>query len=234
MWIDSVSRRRGFSEVFAIFFAFDNDDVSFEDNARFSEIMGLEKFLKAVLLYHRHQEYEGLSDPDARSRLNAVAMKLGHDVKGMMKAVADLGVDDIERIKSTDLDGYLGADLIRAVEAGYMETRYPVPRSISDTFPIPGTDFTHDPLSSSGITKYIYAVCDAFFHALLAHVDFADLRKEFRERFEHRKSFGRLNNVFWERDADKTSIRLLVRTGRWGGRGGVAGALQGNHNGSAT
>jgi len=181
-----------------LFFAFDNDDVSFEDNARFSEIMGLEKFLKAVLLYHRHQEYEGLSEPDARTKLNAVAMKLGHDLKGMMKTVAGLGVDDIRRIERTDFDGYLGADLIRAVEAGYMETRYPVPRPISDTFPIPGTDLTHDPLSSSGITKYIYAVCNACFHTLLAQVDFADLRKQFRERFEHRESFGRFNNLFWE------------------------------------
>ena len=39
---------------------------------------------------------------------------------------------------------------------------------------------------------------------------------------------------FGKRDADKTSNRLLVRTGRWGGRGGVAGALQGTHNESAT
>ena len=81
-----------------LFFAFDNDDASFEDNAVFSEIMGLEKFLKAMLLYHRHQEYEGLSEPDARTKLNAVAMKLGHEFKGMMKEVADLGVADIERI----------------------------------------------------------------------------------------------------------------------------------------
>ena len=181
-----------------LLFAFDSDDVSFEDNARFSEIMGLEKFLKAVLLFHRHQEYEGLSEYDAKAKLNALAMKLGHDFKGMMKDLSGLGLCDIGRIERKDFDGYLGTDLIRAVGAGYMETRYPVPRPISDTFPIQGTGFTHDPLSSSGITKYIYAVCNACFHALSAQIDFADLRKQFRERFEHRESFGRFNNLFWE------------------------------------
>lgn len=178
-----------------LFFAFDNDDDSFEDNARFSEIMGLEKFLKAVLLYHRHQEYEGMSELDAKTQLNTVAMKLGHDFKEMMKGVAGLGVDDIKRIERTDFDGYLGAGLIRAVAAGYMETRYPVPRPVSGTFPIKGTTFTHNPLSSSGITK-LYAVCNACFYALSTQVDFADLRKLFRERFEHRESFGRFENLF--------------------------------------
>lgn len=43
-----------------LYFAFDNDDIAFEDSARFAEIMGLEKFLKAVLLFHRPAEYESL------------------------------------------------------------------------------------------------------------------------------------------------------------------------------
>lgn len=181
-----------------LYFAFDNDDVAFEDNARFSEIMGLEKFLKAVLLFHRHHEYEGKSQSAARIKLNELAMQLGHDFKGMMKEFSALGVRDIDRIKREDFDGYRGSDLIRAVGAGYMETRYPVPRPVSDTFPIKGTGITHDPLSSSGITKFIYAMCNACFNQLAQHVDFSDMRQQFQETFQHRESFPRFNNLFWE------------------------------------
>ncbi len=181
-----------------LYFGFNSEDVAFEDNARFSEIMGLEKFLKAALLFHRHQEYEALTEPEAKSKLDNLAKDLGHDFKGMMKELSAIGLNDIDRIKKTDFDGYSGSGLVRAVTAGYMETRYPVPAPISDAFPIGKTGFTHDPLSSSGITKFIYAVCNACFHMLSAHVDFADLRKQFREHFEHRESFGRFNNLFWE------------------------------------
>jgi len=166
-----------------LFFAFNCDDVAFEDNERFSEIMGLEKFLKALLLFHRYQEYESVPDTEARSKLNQMAMKLGHDFDGMLKTALALGLVDIDRILATDFDGYVGAGLVRAVKAGYMETRYPVPNPISDSFPI-GNGFTHDPLASSGITKFVYALCNACFHALAAHVDFSDVIRQFRETYQ--------------------------------------------------
>jgi hypothetical protein len=181
-----------------LYFAFDCDDVAFEDNERFSEIMGLEKFLKAFLLFHRHQEYEGVSEREARIKLNQSAIKLGHDFEGMLNATSLLGLEDISRIRATDFDGYMGADLIRAVKAGYMETRYPVPQAISDTFPIDGTEFSHDPLASSGITKFIYALCNACFIALAAHVYFSDMLRQFRETYQHRESFQRFNTLLWE------------------------------------
>ena len=194
---DRVARIWIYRGLCDLYFAFNCEDMAFEDNERFSEIMGLEKFLKALLLFHRHQEYENLPDPQARAKLNQMAIKLGHDFEGMLKSLAALGLGDIGRILATDFDGYLGADLVRAVKAGYMETRYPVPKPISDTFPI-GNGFTHDPLASSGITKFVYALCNACFHALAAHVDFSKMIRQFRETYQHRESFERFNNLLWE------------------------------------
>lgn len=186
---------RGLSDLF---FAFDSDNPAFEDNARFSEIMGLEKFLKAVLLYQRHAEYEALPQDEARQRLNKMAMDLGHKFDVMLKALTDAGLRDIEQIRRNDYDGYEGDQLVHAVEKGYMETRYPVPTPVSDKFPIGSTGFTHDPLSSSGMTKFIYAICNACFHELSQKVDFTDMLNQFRETFQHRESFSRFNNSFWE------------------------------------
>lgn len=186
---------RGLSDLF---FAFDCDNPVFEDNARFSEIMGLEKFLKAVLLYQRTAEYEALPQDEARQRLNKMAMEYGHKFEDMLTELTDVGLSDIEQIRRNDYGGYKGNQLVHAVEKGYMETRYPVPTPVSDNFPIGNTDITHDPLSSSGITKFIYAICNACFHELSQKVDLRDMLNQFRETFQHTESFSRFNNSFWE------------------------------------
>lgn len=186
---------RGLSDLF---FAFDSDDVAFEDNARFNEILGMEKFLKAVLLYQRHTEYESLTRDEARLMLNKMAVDLGHKFDVMLRKLVAGGLIDIEQIRQHTYDGYEGDKLVYAIEKGYMETRYPVPTPVSDKFPIENTGFNHDPLSSSGITKFIYAICNACFHELSQKVDFTDMLNQFHEMFQHRKSFSRFNNSFWE------------------------------------
>lgn len=188
-----------------LYFAFDSDENAFSDNVLFSEIMGLEKFVKAVLIFHLHQEYEGMTRTDAKKRINELAKGMGHDFKKMLKDLAHFMADDIARIKKTNFDGYSGSDLIRAVCAGYMETRYPVPTPISDTFSIKGTKLKHDPLWSSGITKFIYAVCNACFASLSQDIDFTDLVSQYCQRFGHKESFRRFNNLFWEKRC-KTDI----------------------------
>jgi hypothetical protein len=181
-----------------LYFAFDSDDDAFADNVLFSEIMGLEKFAKAVLLFHRSQEYEGMEHSAAKKRIDELAKDMGHDFKKMLKQLSHFMADDIARIRKTDFDGYPGSELIRAVCAGYMETRYPVPAPISETFPIKGTKLKHDPLWSSGITKFIYAVCNACFDSLSSDIDFTDLINQYNQKFSHKESFRRFNNLFWE------------------------------------
>lgn len=183
-----------------LYFAFDcGHDSAFEDNERFSEIMGLEKFMKAVILYHEHQQYEGLSEKDAKIKLNKMAMKLGHKYGEMLDTISTFAPQDIERIRKSDFDGYQGIQLIDAVLGGYMETRYPVPSNVSDNFPIADTGFTHDPLSSSGFTKYVYALCNTCLHHLVTSgVDFVDTYANFCRLFDHRESLKRFHNLIWE------------------------------------
>jgi hypothetical protein len=203
-----------------LYFAFDSDDDAFSDNVLFSEIMGLEKFLKAVLLFHLHREYESLTYQDAKEKINNLAKsnKMSHNFEAMFSELSKFVPDNVARIMESDFDGYIGSELIKAVYAGYMETRYPVPVAISDSFPIaietsindveefiPVHDsgateysvFTHDPLWSSGITKFIYAVCNVCFASLASEIDFTDLTNQFSQRFSHKESFRRFNNLFW-------------------------------------
>lgn len=182
-----------------LYFAFDNEDPAFEYNARFSEIMGLEKCLKAVLLFHRAEEYEGLAHTEAREALNAMARKLGHQFERMIRQVAEQGVGDVETIRGQDFDGYKGEDLIPAITGGYQETRYPVPRPVSDDFPVPDSEgWTRDPLSSSGITRFIFALCGACIRHLDGPAELSDIRRRFRETYGHRTSLERFLGVFPE------------------------------------
>lgn len=186
---------RGLSDLF---FAFHNDYIGFENQARFCEIMGLEKFLKAVLLYHYGESYESKKEHKALKTINVLAMGLGHNFDDMLEKLADKGHDWVEKLKRDTFDGYEGGQLVSAIKKGYMETRYPVPKPVSDDFRIAGTKFTHDPLSSSGITKFIYAVCSACFHDLSCTVKFDDLLCRFHETYqgeEVKLSLQRFNNI---------------------------------------
>ncbi len=180
-----------------LYFGFDTEDERFSDNALFSEIMGLEKFLKAILLFNCHDEYEELPPEESAKKLNELAKRYGHNIKLMMRLATKAGLGDLNRIKETDFDGYAGRDLVRAVTAGYMETRYPVPRPISDTFPIKGTELTWDPLSSSGISKFIRGVCKACFLYLSASVDFSSVLAQFDARYSGKESLPRFKNLLW-------------------------------------
>lgn len=180
-----------------LYFGFDTEDKRFSDYALFSEIMGLEKFLKAVLLFSCHAEYEELPPEESARKLDKLAKRYGHNIKLMMKLATKAGLSDLNRIKETDFDGYAGRDLIRAVTAGYTETRYPVVRPISDTFPIKETQLTWDPLSSSGISKFIRAVCKVCFLYLSKSVDFARVLAQFDARYSGKDSFRRFKNLLW-------------------------------------
>lgn len=195
---DRVAKTWLFRGLGDLLFAFHNDDVAFEDNARFSEIMGLEKVLKATLLYHRHPEYEPVRLADARNAVNGIAAGYRHNFGKMLKELSALKVSDVDRLLQGGFDGYKGEALVEALEKGYMETRYPVPKPVSDSFPIGKSGFTQDPLSSSGLTKFAYALSNACIFHLSQLIDLTDVRSQFAAKFSHLESFNRFSNLFWE------------------------------------
>ena len=64
---------RGLDDLFCAFIL--SADPALERQERFLEIMGLEKSLKAVLLYHRHAEYEALSGMSARDKVTKIGQQ---------------------------------------------------------------------------------------------------------------------------------------------------------------
>lgn len=185
--------------LYDLFFGFETDDPAFEDHAVFHEIMGMEKFLKAVLLFTRHAEYESLSTGDAKQKLNKLAKSLSHNFKTMFEELGQLAPADVDKLKRGDWGGFKGALLIEALTDGYMETRYPVPTSASERFPIGNTGFLHDPFGSSGTTEFIYATCNACYAFLAPQVPFQDMKADFEGQFPHKKdSLQRFYNLFWE------------------------------------
>lgn len=194
-----VARTWLYRALVDLYFGFDVEEPAFEDHARFSEIMGLEKCLKAVVLFHEHAEYEHLIQSEAKRRVNSIAQNLRHDFSEMFRRVAELGVMELAQIRGSDFDGYKGEDLIPAVSAGYQETRYPVPRPVSDKFPVAGSEgWTRDPLSSSGITRFIHASCGACVRHIGANTELANVKRQFRAAYGHRASFERFVKVFPE------------------------------------
>ena len=182
-----------------LYFAFDVEYLSFERYKRFAEIMGMEKFLKATLLFAQHKEYEFLSESEAKIKINKIASSYGHNFSRMILESTKIGITEFDQIKNTDYGGYSGVKLVDAVTDGYLETRYPMPTPVSDKFVIGDTGFTHDPLSSSGFTEFVYAVCNGCYFFLLKHVDFTDQQIDFAGQFSGKESFKRFNNLFWER-----------------------------------
>ncbi len=75
-----------------IFFAFDKDDESFTYNNLFSEIMGAEKIIKAVILFHLHAEYEGMIPDGKKHKINRLAQGQGHNFKKMLKRLSEIGL----------------------------------------------------------------------------------------------------------------------------------------------
>jgi hypothetical protein len=181
-----------------IFYAFDKDDETFSYNNLFSEIMGLEKIIKAVLLHNSHEQYENKDYQEAKEIINDIAKQYGHDFKKMLKELSRIGISEIQNLKEHNFDGYLGKELIRAVKQGYMETRYPVPTPVSDSFPIKGTNLKHNPLWSSGISKFIYSICGACLEYLSKSMSLEDVWNGFQKNYRHKESLSRFNNLFWQ------------------------------------
>ena len=80
MWV-----RRALNDLY---FAFDIEFFPFERYERFAEIMGMEKFLKAVLMFARANEFESLPETSAKIKINKIASSYGHKFDEMILEVA--------------------------------------------------------------------------------------------------------------------------------------------------
>ena len=170
----------------------------------FNEILALEKVLKALLLYHAGNQYENLCEKQSEKEIENLARGFGHNINKMLKESSTyFGKASLDTLMASDFDGFSGAEMIRAVEAGYMESRYPTLKPIYEQFKIKGIDIYKDPLGSSGVTKFIYAVNKLVLLHLKSKSNLETIKARFTEIYGHIEETSRFINLAFEGDIDK-------------------------------
>jgi len=152
----------------------------------FNEILGLEKILKAYLLFHNSDRYENLSEEKTKEAIEfLVKNEYGHSIKKMLKMASKyLPSKTVDNLKAKDFDDFRGQEMIRAIEAGYMESRYPTLKPIYEQFKMKGLDIYRDPLGSSGVTRFIYEVNRTILSDLKKGINLSSVKKRFTNTYQ--------------------------------------------------
>lgn len=186
--------RRGIEDLY---FSFRTDWDQLQDYSTFVMIMGLEKHLKAVLLYNAHADYEALNHQDARSKIDKLARVWSHRFLDMIEEIDKRGWVPLRHILERQHYCWTGTQLVKAITAGYQETRYPVVRESWRDFPSSEDSRTyHDPLGSSDVGGLIQEVCTACFNYLSIHSDLTPVLSKIHERHCDDEPFERFKNVY--------------------------------------
>ncbi|MFC1335393.1 MAG: hypothetical protein G8D89_02090 [gamma proteobacterium symbiont of Clathrolucina costata] len=185
---------RGISDLY---FSFYIDDWVFDYQSAFSSIMGLEKHLKATVIYYKRDKYESLSTNQAKIEIERIARKYGHNFKKMIKVCNEcIGSNRLSNLVDQDYHLYNGTQLVSVLDKAYEETRYPTINRVSSNFSLDEPNTYHDPLSSSGLHRFIYTICEFLVLELENNIDLDKLLKRFTEQYGHMEQFRRFQNVF--------------------------------------
>jgi hypothetical protein len=131
------------------------------------DALGLEVFAKTYFIAKRSEEFDGLSFEDAKVKIDVIARQHSHNLKNLLNALnSSIGENKIQHLLSSNFDGFSGSQICEVLMAANNEIRYPVPKPISENFPIEGTDMAWYPLMSSGLSKFAYAVSREIMFAL--------------------------------------------------------------------
>ena len=170
----------------------------------FNEILALEKVLKGLLLYYAGNEYESLCEEQSKAKIESLAKGYGHKIKKMLKeASRHFGKSSLDNLTCCDFNGFSGSELIRAVEAGYMESRYPTLKPIYEQSKIKSLDIYRDPLGSSGITKFVYAVNRTVLLHFKSKLNMSSVKNRFTQTYGHMEETQRFINLAFEGSLDK-------------------------------
>lgn len=139
--------------------AFELGDGKWFTYVPYFDALGLEIFAKAYFIAQRSAEFEELNFQEAKKKIDLIAKSYNHKFKKLFEDLnTAVGGNKIQNLLDTRFDGFKGDRICEVLMAANIEIRYPVPTSISDSFPIAGTNMTWDPLMSSGVSKFSYTV----------------------------------------------------------------------------
>jgi hypothetical protein len=133
----------------------------------FINAMGLEMVCKGYLLALKRSEYEGWGETQAREKVNKLAKEMGHKVTDVVQEIGEnIGQDKVQLLLDKKYDvidenvDLTGSIILQAIEAAYLECRYPVPNPFYREFPVFSLkDAYWDPLYSSGLPEFCYEFC---------------------------------------------------------------------------
>lgn len=139
----------------------------FSRHEPFLNAMGLEMFCKGYLLAVKRTEYENLAVEEAKIKVNDLAKKMGHKVGALVKEIKkNIGQNEIQSLLVKKYDvidrniSLTGCLILQAIEASYLECRYPVPNPFYRKYPVSKLIGVHDaycdPINSSGLKEFCY------------------------------------------------------------------------------
>ena len=180
-----------------LYFSFHTDEIVFDYHSAFSAIMALEKHLKAFILFNRANEFESLLDNEAMKKVQDIARECGHSFPEMLRTCQSyMPSNAIENLLNTEYDGYNGRQLSEVLKDSYMETRYPTNIQVSSKFPVEDVGIYHNPLSSSGLHKFITTVCECLLKELCPLINKDKLLNNVTDQYKHLEPFNRFKNMY--------------------------------------
>jgi len=191
-----------------IHLAFDLGEGPWQHYEPFFDYMAVEIFCKAYILAKRSSEYEDLKDDMAiKTKVNKITKCCSHNLSEMLNELNEsIGDNKVNHVLSADFDSFTGRQIIEVLEGGYIECRYPVPQSISQKFPIEGTDMHWDPLFSSGLEKFVRAIGREVLISLKTKSNVGIPRSYIDQTVLNKRSGERFCRLFFEDNIDKYTI----------------------------
>ncbi len=124
---------------------------------------GLEKVCKAYILGHKSAEYNNLTDEDAERKIQDICKNYGHNLTKMIDEINEASGNNIKSLVDVNYDGFNGAEIIKVLFPDmFEESRYPVSKPVAKKFSDKECQgINHDPIYSSGPSKFVYAVTNA-------------------------------------------------------------------------
>ncbi|OGW80451.1 MAG: hypothetical protein A3C47_05610 [Omnitrophica bacterium RIFCSPHIGHO2_02_FULL_51_18] len=162
----------------------------------------IEKIIKAYLIGKRAGEYETLGFQKAKLKIDEIARSHSHNIRNLINAITG-SIPEVLDLLGKNYDSFSGGDFVKVLSSGYEECRYPVPRSICESYPIKGADDAYwDPLASSGLEKFAFDLIAIVFRKIKNDYGLEISKNNWYEPYRNRISendWNRFCNLFFEK-----------------------------------
>jgi hypothetical protein len=147
---------RGIKECYFAFLADELQDYPFWGQTAFHNIMAVELLIKSVAILERGAEYEGLSDHEAKKKIDQIARDVGHKLTVAFGIVRNYMMGSLldDLLDNRQFAGLRGSEFVAQVlEPAYEQTRYPTPDPLHLNFKT-GQGTYHYPIASGDIGDF--------------------------------------------------------------------------------